>query len=148
MSLTLRPITLRDVPFVNHVRNESRKWLHDSSRYTLVEAREWWDRRTAGYGYMLEASGMPIGYFRVSDYVVAARRVMIGLDIHPDFRGKGIARPALRLLMDALVSSLGIKVFCLRVLRMNERAFHIYKTLGFAVKKTTETDYYMELPRE
>ena len=43
-AISLSPATLRDVPFVNLVRNLSREFLHDQKEYSLLEAVEWWRR--------------------------------------------------------------------------------------------------------
>ena len=129
MALTLSPMLLRDVPLFNAVRNEARGWLHDQSAYTLSEAVEWFRRGGGAQFLTLLLDGVPIGYCRVSDGLDWTEK-WVGMDIHVDYRGRGLARPAYALLFAALRES-GVHRFRLRVLKKNERARHLYEVLGF-----------------
>lgn len=126
--ITLSPLTLRDVPFFNAVRNASREWLHDPTAFTLPQSAEWFQREECQFLIIL-LDGLPVGYCRVSDGNDAEEKY-VGMDIHPDYRGRGLARPAYAVLLATLRAG-GVKRFRLRVLKRNERARHLYDTLGF-----------------
>ena len=53
------------------------------------------------------------------------------MDIHKDFRGKGLAKAAYAEFFSFLTEAYGIKTFKLNVLSKNERARNLYKRLGF-----------------
>jgi len=143
-------MTLRDVPFFNVVRNASREWLHDSTEFTLPQSVEWFQRESPPYLIIL-LDGVPIGYCRISNphapsdsgWGLSTERY-IGIDLHPDYRGHGLAREAYDVLLATLRAN-GVRQFRLRVLKKNERAKHIYDTLGFRVVNETEDDVEMVL---
>lgn len=131
--ITLAPMTLRDLPLFNTVRNASREWLTDKSAYTLPEAADWFRRGGARQFRVVLLDGVPVGYCRVADVVHgdAATEKWVGMDIHPDYRGRGLAQPAYAELF-AEFRGAGVRKFWLRVRKDNARARHIYDKLGFA----------------
>ena len=138
MKLALTPMTLRDVPFFNAVRNECREFLHNPQAHTLPEAARWFAETAPRYLILL-GDDLPVGYFRITE---ARSEAEIGLDIHKDYRGQGLARPAYQLLFAYLRLRQFEKV-TLRVLRSNARAIHIYRAIGFVVTEETEIDLAM-----
>lgn len=143
---TLSPMGLRDVPFVNTVRNASREWLHDQSAYTLPEAVEWFRRGDGRQFLIILLGGVPVGYCRITDGDTDAEK-WVGMDIHPDCRGQGLAHLTYTLLLAALRAN-GVRRFRLRVLKKNERARHIYDVLGFKVVVDFKEEVEMLLEAE
>jgi RimJ/RimL family protein N-acetyltransferase len=121
------------------VRNASREWLHDSSAYTLPEAVEWFRRGGGAQFLVIALDDVPIGYCRVADGNSASEK-MVGMDLHPDYRGRGMARPAYAALF-ARLRAQGITQFRLRVLTTNTRARHIYDALGFVPVAAADAPY-------
>jgi RimJ/RimL family protein N-acetyltransferase len=105
--------------------------LTDQRAYTVPEATAWFYRGGAAQFRLILLGEVPIGDCRVSDGESPAEK-WIGMDIHPDYRGQGLCRPAYGLLLSALRES-GVSRFRLRVLASNWRARHIYDVLGFEV---------------
>ena len=130
--IALSPMTLRDVPLFNTVRNASREWLTDKAAYTLPDAADWFKRGGGKQFRVILLGGVPIGYCRVADVVHGdpAIEKWVGMDIHPDYRGRGLAQIAYPLLLAELHEA-GVRKFWLRVLKSNMRARHIYDKLGF-----------------
>lgn len=137
--LTHAPLTLRDLVTFNAIRNASCEFLHDPRPFTLPETVMWF-RQTAPQFRILLLDDVPIGYFRLS-YVDAEAQV--GLDLHPDYRGRKLAVPAYRVLSDWLSGVRGVLRCRLRVLKSNPRAKHVYDQLGFQVVGETDIDYEM-----
>lgn len=128
--ITLSPMTLRDIPLFNTVRNASCEWLHDPTRFTLPESVAWFLRGPCQFLILL-LDGVPIGYCRVTDGDDAQEK-FVGMDIHPDYRGCGLARLGYAELF-ARLREQGVRRFRLRVLKKNLRARHLYDALGFRI---------------
>ena len=137
-----RRMELKDIPFFNSVRNESCSYLHDSSKYTIEESKEWFFKNTPVF-FIVSHDGNDIGYFRTSNW--GKNSVYIGMDISYNMRGKGHAQMSYPLFIQFLEDTYGIDQFYLRVLISNERAQHIYRKVGFVVIEETEIDLKMEL---
>lgn len=126
----------------NAVRNASREWLHDTSAHTLPEAAEWFRRAPTQFLVIL-LDGLPVGYCRVTDGADVGEK-FVGMDIHPDYRGRGLARPTYAALLDRL-RAMSVWRFRLRVLKKNERARHIYDSIGFVPVSEDESEVEMLL---
>lgn len=140
----LAPMALRDVVLFNTVRNASREWLRDKAAYTLPEAVDWFRRGSGAQFLVIFDDGVPIGYCRVADGCAPWEK-FIGMDVHPDYRGRGLAQLAYRALFEELRAA-GVRQFRLCVLKTNSRARHIYDSLGFRpVDATVATDEEIEM---
>ncbi len=143
MAVTLAPMMLRDVPLFNTVRNLSREWLHDPRAFTLPESVEWFRRGGGRQFYVILLDDAPIGYCRITDGGEATER-LVGMDIHPDYRGRGLAKKTYAILFDTLRAG-GVNKFRLRVLKKNARARHIYEALGFVTVSEDSSELEMVL---
>lgn len=119
-----------DLPFLIEVRNECRDFLHDNREFTLAECERWF-RDTNPDFRIIRYNGERIGYFRLSNYDAKERSIYIGADLHKKFRGRGLAREAYEAFIPQLAQSLGLARLKLEVLSHNDRAFALYKRLGF-----------------
>ena len=124
----VRLMEKKDVPFLNTVRNECSKYLHDKSTHTLDEAYNWCEKEKRLY-FIYEIDGRSIGYFRTSDW--NDNSCYIGMDIHKDYRGKKLAVKAYGEMMEHLVNNYNVTMFKLEVLGSNVRAQKLYEKLGF-----------------
>ena len=59
------------------------------------------------------------------------------MDIHPKYRGRGLARPSYERLFD-LLSAEGFKMVWLEVLKSNDLAHNLYKKIGFVETERRE----------
>lgn len=119
-----------DIPFFNTVRNECSEFLHDNSKYTLPESYSWYRTNKNPY-FIYELNNESVGYFRTSNWNLNS--CYVGLDIHKDYRGKGLATDAYRRFFKYLNENHSIYSYSLEVLESNQRAFNLYKKLGFKV---------------
>lgn len=133
MVYNIRPFTFQDIPFFNNVRNECSEFLHDNTKYTLPESYTWFRKYGRTY-YIYELNNESVGYFRTSNW--EKNSCYVGLDIHKDYRGKGYSIPAYYRFFKYLNYNYGIKTYKLEVLDSNQRAFNLYKKLGFKVIDT------------
>ena len=127
----IKKMTEKDVPFFNEVRNECSMYLHDKSTHTLNEAYNWFlSKGKKNPFFIYELNGKKIGYFRTSNWT--QNSCYIGMDIHRDFRGNGLATEAYNQFIDYIKTNYSnIKIIMLEVLQSNKRAFNLYKKLGF-----------------
>ncbi len=140
MELNIRKMTRSDIPFFNRVRNASREFLHDTTKYSVEESYTWWDTTNPEY-YILQLGDSEIGYFRTSNRTVDS--IWIGLDIDPAHRGKHYAKPAYEIFMRFIRTVYKIEIFYLKVKRTNTIAASLYFGLGFIVYDHTDDDYFM-----
>ena len=124
------PLTEDDLPFLLEIRNECRDSLHDNREFILPECRAWF-RETRPEFYLVRHDGKRIGYFRTSNRDAASRSIYVGADLHPDFRGLGLARPAYAAFFVVLRIEQGVSVVTLEVLSHNTVAYGLYLKLGF-----------------
>jgi GNAT superfamily N-acetyltransferase len=90
--------------------------------------------------FLAEADGAAIGRVRLE--ILGAEGGIYGLEVQPEFRGKGYGRALLLGAVEKLREG-GAKQIRLQVDSANAAAFHIYESSGFEIVYTM--DYY-ELP--
>ena len=132
VDISISELCEEDLPFLIEVRNECCRWLHDNREFTVEECRDWF-RQCNRHFYLIRSQGVKVGYFRTSDWDMKRKSVVVGADVHKDFRRKGIGYTAYVLFADKLAASDGIREFRLRVLEYNLKAIALYKKLGFQV---------------
>lgn len=77
---------------------------------------------------------VPIGLVRLDQIDIHNNSVCVGLDIHKDFRGKGHARTIYNLVLEEYFEQRQFNRVWLMVADYNERAKHLYETLGFVLE--------------
>lgn len=130
--IEFRRATIQDVSFILSVRNldNTRKWLDNTQTFTIEEGESWFKKYNPVF-YILNYDDVDIGYFRTSEW--ASNSLCIGLDLHPDFRGKGLGKESYITMMNYLHKHHGIERFWLKVFSENVVAFNLYKKLGFDI---------------
>lgn len=128
--LNFRPLEQEDLPFLLEVRNECRGFLHDDRAFSLAECQAWFRDARPDF-LMIEKDGERIGYIRLARPDDAHDSIEVGMDLHPKFRGLGLASRAYELLWPWLKEHRQASRVCLEVLSHNERAMSLYRKLGF-----------------
>jgi RimJ/RimL family protein N-acetyltransferase len=136
MTLSVRPLTDKDLAFLQQVRNhpETVGFLHDQRTFTYEETTVWFIVNQPKW-YIIEKDAEPVGYWRTSDLDERNKTLKVGLDLHPDHRGLNISKDSFPLFL-AIVERQGIERIWLEVLPNNLRAFNLYRTLGFEKEGT------------
>jgi len=129
----LLPMKLEDLGRFKEIRDQCLDFIHNNKSYTYSETIKWFLKNNIRYLSLYNDKRM-IGYVRLesNDSVCT-----IGMDLDPEYRGKGIAFATYKITMDEL-NKYGITNFHLRVLQNNQHAVKLYKALGFEIIKTTE----------
>lgn len=131
---------MRDLEWFISVRNEVSQMLHNPEIFNLQQAIIWFPTSETKY-WIINMNGPDVGYFRILR--TSNQRVMIGADIAPPYQGRRIASEAYPKFIEEILIPSGIKELELRVLKKNEVAIKLYKTLGFQVDEETSIDYHM-----
>lgn len=137
-----------DLEFFQKVRSSSREFLHDPRDYSLAEVQDWFAALPSNKKYYIieeeeqEHNGyhtffFRIGYFRTEE---CRWQIEIGADIHPDYRGKGLAKQAYKEFIEFLKETKERFCLTLEVLGHNIPAFNLYKSLGFEQYSYTEVE--------
>ena len=134
MKISFRKIEEKDISFLNATRNFFAKdFLHDSRIFTVEETREWFFSNLPDY-WIIEESGKPVGYFRISNYSTINKNLYLGADIHPEYQRKGIAYSSYLIFIPYLFEKYNLNKISLEVLSSNSRAINLYKKLGFVIE--------------
>lgn len=113
--------------------------LTDPHEVTVCEQDKWFcklsvsdssERLMVFYGEDL------VGLVRVDQIDRANKSVCVGLDIHKDFRGKGLAKPTYRKIFEEWFVDKKFNRVWLMVADYNLRASNLYRGLGFRVEGT------------
>lgn len=125
-----RRISPTDADFVHLVRNASRDFLHDDSKFSLDDVKAWIESSSPDW-QMISLGSETIGYFRLSNWSKRDRSIYVGADLHPAHRGKGLAQSAYKEFLSGLFRERKLSKVHLEVLSSNPRAIHVYEKLGF-----------------
>jgi RimJ/RimL family protein N-acetyltransferase len=125
-----KPLDEEDLEFLLEVRNGCSHFLHDDRQFTLPDCLAWFQAVRPTY-FVVTVSDARIGYFRLSKHDPARHAAYVGADLHPDFRGRGLAAPAYEAFFDFLRREFGLKTVELEVLSHNIVAMGLYRKLGF-----------------
>jgi RimJ/RimL family protein N-acetyltransferase len=128
--IVFRRLQRGDLAFLLEVRNQSRDMLHDNSVFTLEQAQVWFDTQQPRF-YLATQDARPVGYFRTSNWDEANSHAYVGFDLHPDFRGKGLAQSAYRVFLTYLFTECGLNKVSMEVLEHNHPARRLYERIGF-----------------
>jgi RimJ/RimL family protein N-acetyltransferase len=127
---SFEPLREQHLPFLLEVRNECRSFLHDDRPFTLKESRRWLQHDKPEF-WLIQYEGAWIGYFRFSDRDTERHSIRVGADLHPRFRGRGLARRAYEEYLSVLKHRDHMSIATLEVLSHNLAAQHLYRRLGF-----------------
>lgn len=135
-------MTMMDCEFLSEIRNEcAEQYLHNSTTYTLQETQCWFSTLSIPY-YIVSLNDDRIGYFRLSRYSSLDRNIYLGMDIHKNFRGKGLAYESYRRFVPYLIDKYNLHKVTLEVLATNVRAYNLYTKLGFVHEGTKRQEAY------
>lgn len=140
-NITFRKIEEDDSAIISRIRNQSIQYLHDDTKFS-EESTKKWIKETQPDWYAILLDGDMVGYFRLSNYSEKNRNIYIGADIEETHRGKGLGYQSYLSMMKNLFTSRKLNKITLEVLSTNERAYKLYKKLGFSVEGTKRQELW------
>lgn len=137
--ITFRRLEYSDMSLFKEHRSHAYQWLTDPYDYELHEYQEWFDENVTPFYYWIIVDGVEAGYFRTKHYKPGNKEAVIGMDLHPNFRGQKLAKPCyIKFIL--FLKSMGTELFTLYVLNTNEKAVALYERLKFKTIETIDGD--------
>lgn len=148
--IQLRPLELGDLSYTLEWRNraEARVWFKHSAALTLEQHRAWYEsylNRNDDMVWIAWIDGRRVG--QVSAYDIRSKEKIAEVGrflVAPEAAGHGFIFRACTLLIKHCRENLQLNRIYLEVLAGNQRAIHLYNSLGFAVKQKEENMFHME----
>ena len=133
----LRALRPDDVEPLWQMRQDRAFWAQTDGRpllpRTLGEYRAQYEAPSTGDDaqFAVEVDGVLAGRCLVFEVDPLARHAEIGLSLLPEFRGRGLGRDVLRVLLDYGFRSRNLRRIHLQTLASNEPALRAYRAAGF-----------------
>ncbi len=135
-SYYLRPIEDGDHPFLVELHNDPAV-LHNLTHpepITMEQHLRWWertknDRRQPRLVFV--ADGKRAGLTKFYDYDAMNQTIVLGADIHKDFRGRGLAKYMWTLMLDRCFDGFRVHRVGLTTAEYNTIGQRVYRNLGF-----------------
>ncbi len=136
ISLIFKHLTSEHLEWARQLHNDPSVicMLTDPHIVTKEEQVKWFNKlqhSTSSQRLVVYNNEVPAGLIRLDDIDMYNKSICVGLDIHEDFRGRGLARPIYTKLFDIWFNDEGFNRIWLAVAEYNEVARHIYTSLGF-----------------
>lgn len=142
MRLGLRKMIKRDLEFVNKVRNHyASEFLHDSRTFTLEETNEWFKKSKPAY-QIIYYDKKRVGYVRITNHSNRNKNIVIGVDIAPEYTGRGIGKMTYDKLLELFFNDYKMHKVSLEVLETNTVAINLYKKIGFVEEGKKREEIY------
>ena len=131
----LREITDTDHSWLVELHNDPlvlRNITHPEP-ITMEQHLRWWARikdRQDERRWIFTVGGVRAGLTKLYAFDETNRNCVLGADLHKDFRGRGLAKPMWRLLVDRAFG-FGVHRISLTVADYNVPAHRVYTALGF-----------------
>lgn len=141
------PLTLEHIEWARQLHNDPEvlSMLTDPHVVSEEEQRTWFSRleKSKSSKRLLimkrdfppeNYNPYPIGLVRLDSIDSYNKSICIGMDIHKDYRGQGFAKIAYSKLISELFNNQNFNRIWLMVAEYNQRAIHVYTSLGFRVE--------------
>lgn len=147
-NLHIQPLEKEDLEFLHNMRTNPDVmdyWF--SEPYTNMEKLkknfEQQQENESIRQFMLYHGQEKIGYLGLYGIIQRHRIAQFAIMIHPDHQGKGYAADATKLVVDYCFNQLNIHKLSLNVIKVNEKAIHIYRKVGFEVEGELKKQYFV-----
>jgi RimJ/RimL family protein N-acetyltransferase len=154
-NVLLRLLQETDLPLTLNWRNQEhiRSWFFHSDLITPEQHRAWFDQyrdRDDDFVFIIEETEVlrrPIGQVSLYNIDWANRRAEFGRLMIGDgeAQGKGVAKRATRLLLEAAFGRFGLNEIYLEVIKNNASAVAIYRQTGFQLSDEYDNVLKMRL---
>ena len=139
MEISLAEIELSDVDFILELENDTDIWkVSNTTDFFNREEIENFAAQNSISGldsgqkrWMIKIDDVNCGCVDIFDYDKYNGRAGVGIAIHKDYRGHGIAKIALKLIVDYSRYSLMLNQLYCTIIEDNIKSINIFESLGF-----------------
>lgn len=153
--IILRPLKDSDLDFLEEIENNKENWQFGSEKlqYTKQQLIEYISKAKTDikiakqYRFVIDLSGTAIGFIDLFDYKIAS--ASIGLIITKNFRNKGFAKEALKLLYNYGFNILNIQQLYATIRIDNLFSIKLFKSCKFTLKRENSgIQYFIKLAKK
>ncbi len=146
MQITIRKFTKNDIPkkveWINNPQNN--RYLHYDLPLEIIKTERWFDTnagRTDRYDAVIEADGVPVGLIGLLsiDYKNKKAEYYVSMG-ETDYKGKGIAKEASRLILNYGFNELKLNRIYLYTETDNLAAQKLFESIGFVKEGCLKED--------
>ena len=119
-----------------HNENETMLFLGRVEIFSSPDQLQWWKMMSCSptnrtYCIIKESYKQVIGVFRNNNIDHINKNCEIGIDLLPEFRGKGDGYKSYKMALEYLFDHMGMHTVYLRYIAFNDKAGKLYEKLGF-----------------
>ncbi len=148
--IAFRVIEKEDLEILRKLHNDPSTYVNLLNIDLVDEERqiEWWKnlhKKTDDKRYVICFADKPeeiIGRLRIQNINYLHHNCEVGLDIMPEYRGKGFGLKSYRMLLEFLFKHLNMNVVYLKVADFNPNAKKLYEKVGFKETGRLPQFYY------
>ena len=133
-----RPIDESDLEKLRifHNENETMLFLGRAELFSSLDQLQWWKMMSSSptnrtYCIIKDSYKNVIGVLRNNNIDHINKNCEVGIDLLPEFRGKGHGYKSYKTALEYLFDHLGMHTVYLRYIAFNEKAGKLYEKLGF-----------------
>ncbi|MDA9808135.1 GNAT family N-acetyltransferase [Flavobacteriales bacterium] len=150
--ILLRPLQLSDLDFLFEIENNKENWKYgaENKQYTKEELSNYianakQDIATAGqFRFVIDFRNTPIGFIDLFDYTTD--RAGVGVIIAKNYRRRGFAKEALKLLSIYSFETLNFKKLDCNIEKDNLASIKLFTSCGFELEREKkELQYFVKL---
>ncbi|MHA1941858.1 MAG: N-acetyltransferase family protein [Candidatus Hodarchaeales archaeon] len=140
----LRPATPDDSEYLYNLKKRTlREYIEQTWGWDEEVQRNYHKMNFESNKYqIIQEDGENIGCISIEEQ--SYKFILNIIEITPDYQNKGIGGKLIRNLIDKGLQEK--KTVELQVLKVNQRAFNLYKSLGFTLKEENQTHFHMSHP--
>ncbi len=153
-NILLRPLKVSDLNFLFEVENNTDNWKYgtENKQYTKEELTNYianakQDIATAGqFRFVIDFENTPIGFIDLFDYITNSAGV--GVIIVKNYRRRGFAKEALKLLSIYSFETLNLKKLDCNIEKDNLASIKLFTSCGFKLERLKKKlQYFVKLAK-
>ena len=153
--ILLRPLQLSDLDFLFEIENNKEHWKYgtENKQYTKEELTNYianakQDITNAGqFRFVIDLEKTPIGFIDLFDY--RTNSAGVGVIIAKNYRRRGFAKEALKLLSIYSFKTLNFKKLDCNILKDNVASIKLFISCGFELEREKkELQYFVKLAKK
>ena len=153
--ILLRPLQLSDLDFLFEIENNKENWKYgtENKQYTKEELTNYianakqYITNAGQFRFVIDFENTPIGFIDLFDYTTNSAGV--GVIIAKNYRRRGFAKEALKLLSIYSFETLNLKKLDCNIEKDNLESIKLFTSCGFELEREKkELQYFVKLAKK